>query len=189
MYRDDSGLFQTCDNVAAVQHTAVSAGMSGSGKTWIRIFQISETRTHQSYTVYRVTCTTFPLNYPEKADTVTTWKRWAGFLFFISGENRVDDLKFPVQVPLKVKVKVRTWSGKTQTPTPTQKWNLIYVCTKIGFHFSPPPTNECLENRVLGKSCYYHHDGPQIDQVWSKMTSVWPQDDLRMTWLFSNCPC
>ena len=51
--------------------------MSGSqgSKTWIRIFQISETRTEQSYTVYQVTCTTFPLNCPEQAHTVTNWKR------------------------------------------------------------------------------------------------------------------
>ena len=51
--------------------------MSGSqgSKTWIRIFQISETRTEQSYTVYQVTCTTFPLNCPEEAHTVTNWKR------------------------------------------------------------------------------------------------------------------
>ena len=47
-----------------------------SSKTkWIRIFQISETKTHKSYTVYKVTCTTFPINCPEQANTVTTWKR------------------------------------------------------------------------------------------------------------------
>ena len=40
----------------------------------------------------------------------------------------------------------------------------------IGFHpltthHPPPPSlNECLERRVLSKSCLYHHDGPQIDQ-------------------------
>ena len=39
---------------------------------------------------------------------------------------------------------------------------------KIGFHHPPPPLtpslNECLERRVLSKSCLYHHDGPQNDQ-------------------------
>ena len=56
--------------------------MSKAGKTWIRIFQITETKNHssqdsssQSYTVYKVTCTTFPINYPEEANTAVTWKR------------------------------------------------------------------------------------------------------------------
>ena len=47
-----------------------------NNKTWIRIFQISETSDHGlGYTLYKVTCTTFPLNSPEEANTVTIWKR------------------------------------------------------------------------------------------------------------------
>ena len=115
-------------------------------------------------------------------------------------------LKVPLQVPLmvkvkvKVKVKVRTWSGHGQVRSNSNSNSNSKVgpelYTKIGFH-SPthplttttPSLNECLERRVLSKSCLYHHDGPQNDQGWSRMTSGWPQDDLRMTWLFSNCPC
>ena len=70
-------MLQTLDKYAASVQQCTVPGMSGSqgNKTWIRIFQISETRTEQSYTVYQVTCTTFPLNSPEEANTVTIWKR------------------------------------------------------------------------------------------------------------------
>ena len=54
--------------------SSLSPEMSSKTK-WIRIFQISETKTYKSYTVYKVTCTTFPIHCPEQANTVTTWKR------------------------------------------------------------------------------------------------------------------
>ena len=62
--------------------------MSKDKKTWIRIFQISETRSHkspesgptgQTFTIYKVTCTTFPINNPDEAKTVTCWKRFSQF--------------------------------------------------------------------------------------------------------------
>jgi hypothetical protein len=47
---------------------------------WIRIFQISETKTHPSgHTIYRVTCTTFPVEQPDQATTISTWKRFSQF--------------------------------------------------------------------------------------------------------------
>ena len=42
------------------------------------------------------------------------------------------------------------------------------------FPHNPPTPNECLESRVLSKSCLYHHDGPHNDQGWFRMTSGWP---------------
>ena len=105
----------------------------------------------------------------------------------------------PTQGRVKVKVKVRTWSGHGQVRSNSNSNSNSKVgpelYTKIGFH--SPPTHPLtttiskwvLERRVLSKSCLYHHDGPQNDQGWSRMTSGWPQDDLRMTWLFSNSPC
>ena len=62
--------------------------MNKDKKTWIRIFQISETRSHKSsesgptgqiFTIYKVTCTTFPINSPDEAKTVTCWKRFSQF--------------------------------------------------------------------------------------------------------------
>ena len=82
----------------------------------------------------------------------------------------------PNQGRVKVKVKVRTWSGHGQvmvrsgltlTPTQTQKWDLSYTLNLVfttHHHHSPlttPSLNQCLERRVLSKSCLYHHDGPQ----------------------------
>jgi len=47
---------------------------------WIRIFQISETKTHPSgHTIYRVTCSTFPVEQPDQATTISTWKRFSQF--------------------------------------------------------------------------------------------------------------
>lgn len=47
---------------------------------WIRIFQISETKDHPAgHTIYRVTCSTFPVEYPDQATTVSTWKRFSQF--------------------------------------------------------------------------------------------------------------
>jgi len=47
---------------------------------WIRIFQISERKTHPSgHTIYRVTCTTFPVEQPDQATTISTWKRFSQF--------------------------------------------------------------------------------------------------------------
>ena len=59
-------------------------------------------------------------------------------------------------------------SGQTKTPTPIQKWDLSHTL-KLVFTTHPPPPltpslNECLERRVLSKSCQYHHYGPQKDQ-------------------------
>jgi len=47
---------------------------------WIRIFQISETKPHPSgHTIYRVTCSTFPVEQPDQATTISTWKRFSQF--------------------------------------------------------------------------------------------------------------
>ena len=72
--------------------------------------------------------------------------------------------------------------GPTQGPTQGQGQDMVMsksdsnsssklgpeLNTKIGFHHyhSPliPSLNECLERRVLRKSCLYHHNGPQNDQ-------------------------
>ena len=78
----------------------------------------------------------------------------------------------PTQGRVKVKVKVRTWSGHGQVRSNSNSNSNSKVgpelYTKIGFHSPPPLTtpslNECLERRVLSKSCLYHHDGPQNDQ-------------------------
>ena len=78
----------------------------------------------------------------------------------------------PTQGRVKVKVKVRTWSGHGQVRSNSNSNSNSKVgpelYTKIGFHplttTTTPSLNECLERRVLSKSCLYHHDGPQIDQ-------------------------
>jgi len=47
---------------------------------WIRIFQISETKPHPAgHTIYRVTCSTFPVEHPHQATTISTWKRFSQF--------------------------------------------------------------------------------------------------------------
>jgi len=47
---------------------------------WIRIFQISETKSHPAgHTLYRVTCSTFPVEHPHQATTISTWKRFSQF--------------------------------------------------------------------------------------------------------------
>jgi len=47
---------------------------------WIRIFQISETKPHPAgHTIYRVTCSTFPVEQPHQATTISTWKRYSQF--------------------------------------------------------------------------------------------------------------
>ena len=72
-------MFQTTDYATAAARSVrggQEAGGMSNNKTWIRIFQISETSDHGlGYTLYKVTSTTFPLNCPEEANTVTTWKR------------------------------------------------------------------------------------------------------------------
>ena len=72
-------MFQTTDYATAAARSVrggQEAGGMSTNKTWIRIFQISETSDHGlGYTLYKVTCTTFPLNSPEEANTVTIWKR------------------------------------------------------------------------------------------------------------------
>ena len=104
-------------------------------------------------------------------------------IIFAGMENSIIvKLKVPLQVRLKVKVKVkvkvRTWSGHGQVRSDSNTNSNSKVgpelYTKIGFHHhhhSPPPPslNECLEMRVLSKSCLYHHDGPQDDQGWSSL--------------------
>jgi len=51
-----------------------------SKNKWIRIFQISETKTHPAgHTIYRVTCSTFPVEQPDQATTISTWKRFSQF--------------------------------------------------------------------------------------------------------------
>ena len=53
----------------------------------------------------------------------------------------------PTQGRVKVKVKVKeNWFSPPLSHSP------------------PPSLNECLDRRVLSKSCLYHHDGPQNDQ-------------------------
>ena len=66
------------------------------------------------------------------------------------------------KVPLKVKVKVG----------PELYTKMVFTTTT---HHSPlpPSLNECLVKRVLSKSCLYHHDEPQNDPGWSRMTSGW----------------
>jgi len=82
-------------------------------KTWIRIFHISETQDHpslssasQSYTIYKVSCTTFPLNSPDDTNTVTTWKRFSQFQQLYKQLSAVHKQlylhgKFPENIPIK----------------------------------------------------------------------------------------